>query len=69
MEIIAMNLCMKCFKRKPVEEFDVEEVIDQTTKFVLFMKEPYKTYVRSFTCKECGTTKRADWIREWRQNG
>ena len=60
------NLCLRCFERKPVEEFEIEEVIEASGQFSLGVGA-HTVNVRSFTCKACGTTKRADWIREWRQ--
>jgi len=61
------NLCFKCFKIKPISEFDIEETFVDSGNFKLGMAE-HTVYVRSFTCRECGTTKRIDWINEWKQN-
>lgn len=67
-ESTTMGWCHKCHQYKPIDQFDVLETIECTSKFKMFTSNPHLVNVTSYTCKECGTTTREEWYDTWKQN-
>lgn len=68
-EAVIMSFCHACQEFKPTEEnFELLKTVKCTTKFKMFAIDPHVVEVRSFTCKDCGTTTQEEWIELWRQN-